>query len=81
MESLDDILDEFGVLPKDLQISLGVTYEAVRLWRNGRNRITPTVAREIELKFGIPRHRLRPDIWDPPPEPSRKREAAAADAR
>jgi hypothetical protein len=83
-ESLDDILAEFGVTPKDLEISLAVSFEAVRLWRIGRNRIKPATAREIETKFHIPKHRLRPDIWDPPEPPAatvRKREAAPADIR
>ena len=55
---------------------LGVTYEAVRLWRRGDRRpiLTLDQARAIESKTGIPPHVLRPDLWPPEPQlPTRRR--------
>lgn len=45
---------------------LGVTAEAVRLWRHGKRRIAPVTAKRIEREFGIPLHQLRPDLWQAP---------------
>jgi DNA-binding transcriptional regulator YdaS (Cro superfamily) len=45
---------------------LGVSDELVRLWRHGRRRISAERAIVLSNKTGIPRHELRPDIWDAP---------------
>ncbi len=45
---------------------LGVTAEAVRLWRHGKRRIPAERAAQVEAEFGIPRHELRPDLYQSP---------------
>ena len=54
---------------------LGVTGEAVRLWRRGKQRMSGRHAEQLDGMFGVPRHLLRPDLFDPPPESA----AAVAD--
>jgi DNA-binding transcriptional regulator YdaS (Cro superfamily) len=73
---LDPILTEYAVSPKDIEVSLGVCSETVRLWRRGKRRIDHTCAQRIEARFGIPRHRMRPDIWAAPVPKTRRRERA-----
>ena len=45
---------------------LGLSDEAVRLWRVDKRTVTAERALEIEAKLGIPRHEVRPDLWDAP---------------
>jgi DNA-binding transcriptional regulator YdaS (Cro superfamily) len=65
MTSFDAILAEHSVSPADIMTSLGVSKFALYKWRTGACRPHPAHAVEIEEKFGIPRHKLRPDLWDP----------------
>jgi DNA-binding transcriptional regulator YdaS (Cro superfamily) len=74
--SLDSIFTEFGLTTAEVAVSLNVTTEAVRLWRRGMRQLPPNYARLIEERFHIPRHRLRPDVWDPPPPTKRRSEPA-----
>jgi DNA-binding transcriptional regulator YdaS (Cro superfamily) len=53
--------------------SLGLSRPAVGGWFSGEKKPSPDHAREIESKFGIPRHRLRPDLWDEPTPIKRRR--------
>lgn len=69
---------EYGVTSRDLEVSLGVSRQAVIKWRHGTARPTPDRAREIERKFNIPKHLLRPDIWEPPQTKGRRSETANA---
>jgi hypothetical protein len=88
MTSFADLMDEHQVSSHDLMVALQVTPKAVRNWRDGSRQPTPDNARIIEKKFGIPKHRIRPDIWDDPApapgpasapsRPSRKRTADAS---
>jgi plasmid maintenance system antidote protein VapI len=80
MTAFANLMDEHGVSQHDLVVSLAVTPKAVRNWRDGSRQPTPDNARIIEARFGIPKHLIRPDIWDPPPppKPSRKRTADAS---
>ena len=74
---LDAYMRAAGLLNRDMAVALGLAPELVRRMRCGMRPIHPNEARLIEEKFGIPRHRLRPDIWDPPPEkPSRGKSGA-----
>jgi plasmid maintenance system antidote protein VapI len=50
----------------NLAACLGVSDELVRLWRHGRRPISAKRAIEISKVTGIPRHQLRPDLWDAP---------------
>ena len=44
------------------EAGLPITHQAVTLW----SRVPHDKAREIERVTGIPRHELRPDLWDRP---------------
>lgn len=66
---IDRVLAEYGVESQTLALALRVSTEAVRTWRRGTRRITPDAARLTEARFGVPKHLLRPDLWDPPEPP------------
>ena len=55
----------------------GVSLEAVRLWRHGKRRIAPAHVSAVSRITGIPRHELRPDLWEPPADTVPAPEAAA----
>ena len=42
----------------------------VSKWISGALRPGPERALALEAEFGLPRHLLRPDLWDAPPAPS-----------
>ncbi len=46
--------------------ALCVSREAVRLWRRDARRISPRNAKKLAELYGIPRHELRPDLWERP---------------
>ena len=69
MNSLDDVFLQYGLSTAEVAKELKVTPTAVRYWRHGRNPLTCERAMVISAKFGIPRHVLRPDIWDPATAP------------
>jgi|HigsolmetaAR204D_1030405.scaffolds.fasta_scaffold00993_14 Uncharacterized protein conserved in bacteria, prophage-related len=46
---------------------IGAAPALVWQWLDGRRPVSPKFAREIEAKFGLSRHDLRPDIFGPPP--------------
>ena len=53
--------------------AIGVTPQAIRKyerrWATGRvDAVPPVRAIQIEIAVGIPRHRLRPDLWASTPE-------------
>jgi DNA-binding transcriptional regulator YdaS (Cro superfamily) len=45
---------------------VGLTKSAVCDVEAGRRRVSPEKAKEIEAATGIPRHVLRPDLWEAP---------------
>ena len=47
---------------------LVVSAETVNRWRKGAGRMSRTHAKQVEKLFGIPRHLLRPDLFEPPPD-------------
>ena len=55
-----------GLTDAAVAVRLGLSDEAVRLWRVGKRAVTAERALEIEAKLGIPRHEVRPDLWDAP---------------
>lgn len=67
---LDATLKAHGVTDADLQALLGVSSEAVRLWRKDARRMSVKHARMVNEQWGIPLHALRPDVYEPP-EPCR----------
>lgn len=61
--SLASYMTEHSLTDTEVGYRLGVSAEAVRLWRHGKRRITAEKAQLINREFGIPLHSLRPDIW------------------
>lgn len=53
---------------KFLAMTIGVSVAAVSYWANGIARVPPGRCKSIERVTGIPRHVLRPDIFDAPIE-------------
>jgi transcriptional regulator with XRE-family HTH domain len=66
MTDLNALFERYGVSDEALEKQLGVGAEAIRLWRRGKRRLSPSRAIEVEQKFGIPRHVTRPDLWEQP---------------
>ena len=64
--TLESRLRDLGISDAEFAQQHGVSAEAVRLWRKGLRRMSPATAMAIEQKAGIPRHELRPDLWEPP---------------
>jgi DNA-binding transcriptional regulator YdaS (Cro superfamily) len=56
------IFAEHGVIKLHLARSLGITHGAVNQWR----RVPAERVVDVERVTGIPREKLRPDIFDPP---------------
>jgi DNA-binding transcriptional regulator YdaS (Cro superfamily) len=67
-------LEKHGLTDRALARRLGVSDDLVRLWRLGSLPIGAKRVLAVEAATGIPRYRLRPDLY-PPPKP-RKRRAA-----
>lgn len=47
---------------KELAVRLGIRSQAISAW----DRVPAERAREVERITGVPRHELRPDLWDAP---------------
>ncbi len=58
---MDRVFEAVGG-PAKLSRALGVTTQAISQWR----KVPPLRAREVERLTGIPRHELRPDVFDAP---------------
>lgn len=61
-------LSDRGLSQEQFAKQIGVTQGLVWQWLDGRTRITPERAKEIESKTegAIGKHELRPDVFDPP---------------
>lgn len=64
---LDQIMSERDISNAALGRICGVSAQAARHWRLGVYSPKIPYAKLIAAQLGIPRHLLRPDIWDPPP--------------
>ena len=73
---IDAVFREMRIRTTDVALSLGVNDSTVRSWRLGRTKIKPSLAKLVNLRFGVPLHRMRPDCWDDPAEQSSPRKAA-----
>jgi DNA-binding transcriptional regulator YdaS (Cro superfamily) len=62
-----------------LGTEVGVSHDTVRIWRTGKRLIPAKHVGVVSAVTGIPRHVLRPDLWEPPPpaKARAKRPAAA----
>lgn len=66
------ILEPRGLKESDLAQVLSVSERTVLFWRTGERKPSIHHAREAERLLGIPRHELRPDLWQPPAKPRAK---------
>jgi DNA-binding transcriptional regulator YdaS (Cro superfamily) len=64
--ALASYMAEKGLTDAQLGALVGVSGELVRLWRLGRRRISAERVGALSSATGIPRHKLRPDLWDDP---------------
>jgi transcriptional regulator with XRE-family HTH domain len=64
---LDLHMRRHGIKTAAIAALCGVTPTTVRYWRLGQRRPEPQLARLIAAELNMPRHLLRPDLWDPPP--------------
>lgn len=68
---LPAILEPRGLKESDLVQVLGVSDRTVLFWRMNERKVSVENARRAEELLGIPKHLLRPDLWDPPPTSKR----------
>ena len=54
----------------------GVSVATVSRWESGLRNPEPQTAIDLEREHGIPRWRLRPDLWEPPHSTKPDTEAA-----
>lgn len=66
MESLRTYLTQTGQSQREFARLVDVSDATVCRWLAGQNLPTPRRAMQIEAAHGIPRHVLRPDLWDAP---------------
>jgi hypothetical protein len=64
---MDEVLLRYGVARAALISALGITRQTYGYWCDHSRRPSAENAKRIERLFGIPKHLLRPDIWDAPP--------------
>jgi DNA-binding XRE family transcriptional regulator len=60
--ALREYRDDQGLTLEQLGALFGVNKSTVMRWEEGQ--IPPSRAIEVEQRTGIPRHRLRPDLWE-----------------
>ena len=64
---LDKIMRERKISNGQIGRICGVSAQAARHWRLGVYSPKISYAKLLAVELNIPRHLLRPDIWDPPP--------------
>lgn len=64
--SLEDEFSTRGLTITTVASSIGVCHENVRLWVRGKRPVPAERAAELDRLFEIPRHLIRPDVFDPP---------------
>jgi DNA-binding transcriptional regulator YiaG len=72
---IDRAFAKLNLSTKEVAKALRVTPQCVQYWRSGRNLINPARARELNARFDLPLHVLRPDVWDPPSRACRRKAA------
>jgi DNA-binding transcriptional regulator YdaS (Cro superfamily) len=70
--ALYTMLDERGISIQEMIAKTGYSASTVSSWNYNMRQPSVKAALKIEKVIGIPRHDLRPDIWQPPPLPSPK---------
>jgi len=63
MPELKQLLRAAGKRQRDIAEAVGRSEAAVSQWVNGERDIPADLVPQVEAVTGIPRHRLRPDLW------------------
>lgn len=63
MPDLKPLFRQYGVRQRDVAEAVGRSEAAVSQWVSGERDIPAELVPRIEALTGIPRHRLRPDLW------------------
>lgn len=58
--------------PKALGAKLGISHQAIGQW----DEVPPLRVLEVERLTGVPRHKLRPDLYPPPADCEPERQAS-----
>jgi hypothetical protein len=75
--ALDRVLFERDISSVTVALTCGVTQQCVSAWRLGRRRPGVQHAKLLDSALGIPRHLIRPDLFDAPtPKAASKGRAA-----
>ena len=64
MPDLKQLFRRSGKRQRDVADAVGRSEAAVSQWVNGERDIPADLIRVVEAVTGIPRHRLRPDLWE-----------------
>ena len=64
MADLKSLFRHSGKLQREIADAVGRSEGAVSQWVNGDREIPPDLVLKVEEFTGIPRHRLRPDLWE-----------------
>ena len=64
MNILKRYKNEHGLTFKDIAWALGCSKISAIRYLSGKRDIPPEIAKMAEKNLGIPKHLLRPDIWD-----------------
>jgi len=64
MPNLKTLFRQSGIRQRDIAAAIGRSEGAVSQWVNGEREIPADLVQKVEQVTGIPRHRLRPDLWE-----------------
>jgi transcriptional regulator with XRE-family HTH domain len=63
MNAITKFRDAKGLTQEQVALLLGTTKATISRWESDKRRPDPAMAIAIETKLGIPRHELRPDLF------------------
>ena len=63
MKAIAKYLKEHGLSQREFGKRVGVNQSMVSQWLNGVRPLSPKKAVQINKRTAIPRHELRPDLW------------------
>jgi len=66
MNDLKPLFRSCGKRQNEIAALVGRSTGAISQWVNGERPIPADIVPKVEAATGIPRHELRPDLWDAP---------------